>query len=79
MEGFFAKVFPGLDPQTMTQAEFFAGIKGWGHRLDPDPGRWEIAELQRNDNGSFDDAVLVDLLTEETEDVAGAFGARNVS
>jgi hypothetical protein len=79
VERFFSKVFPGADPMTITQAEFAAGMRAWGHSLDPDPSRWTFADLQRKDNGSFDDAALVELLTKETEDVAGAFGARNVS
>lgn len=79
VEGFFAKVFPGIDSQTMTQQQFLDGMKAWGHSLNSDPGKWTIGGLRRNDGGGFDDASLVRLLTEETEDVAGAFGARNVS
>jgi hypothetical protein len=63
----------------MTRQQLLDGVKAWGLRLDADPGKWKIGGLKRNPGGSFDDADLVRLLTEETEDVAGAFGARNVS
>jgi hypothetical protein len=79
LEGFFDKVFPGIDPETITQAEFMNGLKAWGHGIDCDPGKWTFGGLKRTATGVFDDGSLVKLLTEETEDVAGAFGARNVS
>ncbi|KAH8646471.1 fatty acid oxygenase [Tricladium varicosporioides] len=77
-EDFFKAIFPGIDPQAMTQQQLLDGVKAWGHHLDADPGKWEVGGLKRNAGGGFDDADLVRLLTEETEDVAGAFGARNV-
>ena len=78
-EGFFQKTLPGIDLQTMTQQQFLDGMKAWGHQLDTDPGKWTFGGLKRTVGGGFDDASLVKLLSEETEDVAGAFGARNVS
>jgi hypothetical protein len=75
---FFEEIFPGKDPTTLTQEQFLAGVKAWGHSIDADPGKWTFANLKRGASGSFEDAALVQLLTEETEDVAGAFGARNV-
>ncbi|SMR63435.1 unnamed protein product [Zymoseptoria tritici ST99CH_3D1] len=75
---FFAKIFPGKDPATITQAELVEGFKAWGHSLDADPSKWTFGGLQRNSAGGFDDGALVDILARTTEDVAGAFGARNV-
>jgi hypothetical protein len=75
---FMAKLWPGQDPATITQAQLFEGFKKWGHSLDSDPGKWTFGDLKRNDTGSFDDAGLVSILSDTTEDVAGAFGARNV-
>ena len=63
----------------MTQQQLLAGMKAWGHGPNPDPGKWTFGGPKRNEGGGFDDAGLVKLLTEETEDIAGAFGARNVS
>lgn len=79
LEGFFDKVFTGIDPETMTQAEFLNRLKAWGHGIDSDPGKWTFGGLQRTATGGFEDGSLVKLLMEETEDVAGAFGARNAS
>ena len=75
---FFEKLFPGQDPATVTEEQFVRGVKAWGHSLDADPGKWTFGGLERTATGAFDDAGLVKLLTEQTEDVAGAFGARNV-
>ncbi len=78
MHGFFDKVFPGMDPDKITRQQFLDGLRAWGHGIDADPGKWTFGGLQRGATGGFADADLVKLITEETEDVAGAFGARNV-
>ncbi|KAI9147362.1 heme peroxidase [Paramyrothecium foliicola] len=75
---FMQELWPGQDPATLTQAQLYEGLKRWGHSLDADPGKWTFGGLKRNDAGGFDDAGLISLLNETTEDVAGAFGARNV-
>ncbi|KAF1839413.1 heme peroxidase [Decorospora gaudefroyi] len=76
---FMQKLWPGQDPATLTQTQLFEGFKRWGHSLDADPSKWTFAGLKRNDTtGKFDDAGLVSILTSTTEDIAGAFGARNV-
>lgn len=79
IQSFFEKVFPDADPATLTQAEFLKGLQNWARTIPADPGTWTFGDLERGANGSFNDADLVRLLTEETEDIAGAFGARNVS
>ena len=75
---FMARLWPGQDPETITQTQLFEGFKRWGHSLDSDPAKWTFGGLKRNAAGGFDDAGLVAILTATTEDVAGAFGARNV-
>ena len=79
VEGFFAKLFPDVDPRRMTQAQLAQGLLAWGQTIDKDPGKWTFGELKRGANGVFEDAGLAKLLTAEIEDCAGAFGARNVS
>ncbi|KAF2152176.1 heme peroxidase [Myriangium duriaei CBS 260.36] len=74
----FAKIFPGLDPATMTQQDLQTGFARWGRSVDQDPAKWEFGPLKRNAEGGFDDAALVTVLADTIEDVAGAFGARNV-
>lgn len=78
VNGFMRKLWPGQDPSTLTQTQLFEGLKEWGHSLDSDPGKWTFGGLTRNVSGDFDDAGLVSILSSTTEDVAGAFGARNV-
>jgi hypothetical protein len=75
---FFGKILHGKDPATVTQAEMIAAIKKWGHGIPQDPAEWTFGGLKRNAQGSFEDADLVDIISKTTEDVAGAFGARNV-
>jgi len=75
---FMKKLWPGQDPATLTQTQLYEGFKKWGHSLDSDPGKWTFGGLTRNAAGGFDDARLVSILSSTTEDVAGAFGARNV-
>ncbi|PVH91026.1 heme peroxidase, partial [Periconia macrospinosa] len=78
LKDFMGKLWPGQDPATITQAQLYEGFKKWGHSLDTDPGKWTFGGLTRNATGSFEDAGLVSILTKTTEDIAGAFGARNV-
>jgi hypothetical protein len=75
---FMKKLWPDQEPSELTQTQLFEGFKRWGHSLDSDPGKWTFAGLTRNAAGGFDDAGLVSILASTTEDVAGAFGARNV-
>ncbi|KAL3419627.1 linoleate diol synthase [Phlyctema vagabunda] len=75
---FFKALFPKHpDPSNMSVEEMYAGLKQWGHKLDLDPSKWTFDNLKRKENGSFDDAELNKIVTESTEDIAGAFGARN--
>ncbi|KAH8668546.1 heme peroxidase [Xylariales sp. PMI_506] len=78
MNDFFSQVFPGKDPAALTEDELVSGFAAWAHRLDADPGKWTFGGMDRNSAGGFDDSALVSILTSTTEDVAGAFGARNV-
>jgi hypothetical protein len=75
---FMGKLWPGQDLATLTQTQLFEGFKKWGHTMDADPAKWVFGDLTRNASGGFDDAGLVHILTSTTEDIAGAFGARNV-
>lgn len=75
---FMRKIWPEQDPETITQAQLVDGFKKWGHTVDRDPGKWTFNGMTRNKAGGFDDGALVAILKSTTEDVAGAFGARNV-
>ncbi|KAF2638101.1 heme peroxidase [Massarina eburnea CBS 473.64] len=75
---FMKELWPGQEPSTITQAQLYEGFKKWGHSLDTDPSKWTFGGLKRNEKGGFEDAGLVGILSSTTEDLAGAFGARNV-
>lgn len=75
---FMSHVFPGQDPDKISQKEFAKGVQAWAMPiLEQDVGTWQIAGLTRGEDGRYKDADLVRILTEETEDCAGAFGGRN--
>jgi hypothetical protein len=65
------RLFPDKDPSTMTLDEFTAGLVGYLATIDPDPTKRHLGELKRGADGKFDDAALIKLLTETTEDCAG--------
>ncbi|MCJ1472897.1 hypothetical protein MMC13_001546 [Lambiella insularis] len=77
-KSFYADIFPGKDPSTLPLVEFLVGLRQWSMGINSDPGQRVFGDLKRTTSGSFEDAALVSLLQEGTEDVAGAFGARNV-
>lgn len=77
-KSFYAGIFPGKDPSTLPLVEFLTGLRQWSKGINQDPGQRTFGGLKRTSNGSFEDAALVSLLQESTDDVAGAFGARNV-
>ncbi|KAF2020693.1 heme peroxidase [Aaosphaeria arxii CBS 175.79] len=78
LNGFFSQLFPGKKPKDLTQAEFKAGMGAWARQLPKDPGQRTFGGLQRNADGHFQDADLVRLLTNATEDIAAAFGPCHV-
>lgn len=76
----YQSLFPGRDVATVTQWELLPKLKKWLDERGPDPSKWELdsGRYKRTANGAFDDADLIQILTDSTEDVACAFGPRNV-
>lgn len=74
----YARLFPGQDPSQVSMNQFLTGLGMWENGLSPDPQKRSFANLQRSVDGSLDDDALVKILADGTEDVAGAFGSRNV-
>ena len=74
----YARLFPGKDPSQVTMREFLTGLGMWEAGLSCDPQKRKFADLERSADGSLDDEALVRILTDGIEDVAGAFGSRNV-
>jgi Animal haem peroxidase len=60
-------------------AEFYRAAGPWFKNIrEQAPEERELRGLKRNAQGKYDDEDLVGILTESTEDVAGAFGPKNV-
>jgi len=72
-QALFAKLFPGKDPATISLDDFRAGLTGHLATIDPDPSKRGVAGLKRKPDGTFDDAELIQIITESTEDMAGIY------
>ena len=74
----YARLFPGKNPSQVTMRQFLTGLGMWEAGLSCDPQKRTFANLERSADGSLDDDALVKILADGIEDVAGAFGSRNV-
>ncbi|KAH8800451.1 heme peroxidase family protein [Xylogone sp. PMI_703] len=78
-DGFYKEVFgPNSNPDNTSTDEFLQGLRTWRGSLPEDPEKWTFGGLTRLEDGKFPDAELVRLLQSGTENVSGAFGARNI-
>ena len=77
-EDFYNRIFPGKHHSEVGMPEFLAGVRRWEQSIASDPGERTFEGLQRDENGYFKDDDLVNILCDSIEDVAGAFGARNI-
>ncbi|KAJ9612991.1 hypothetical protein H2200_002932 [Cladophialophora chaetospira] len=76
----YQSLFPGKDVSTVTVPELLLTLRKWVEALGSDPSKWQLdsGKYKRTENGAFRDEDLIKILTEATEDVACAFGPRNV-
>ncbi|EXJ92051.1 hypothetical protein A1O3_00601 [Capronia epimyces CBS 606.96] len=76
----YQSLFPGKDVSTVTETELFQALRKWLSKIDPDPSKWELdaGKYKRTERGTFRDEDLINILSDATEDVACAFGPRNV-
>ncbi|EXJ93786.1 hypothetical protein A1O1_02179 [Capronia coronata CBS 617.96] len=76
----YQSLFPDKDISTVTEAELFKALAQWLGKLDADPSKWELdsGKYKRTERGTFRDEDLINILSDATEDVACAFGPRNV-
>ncbi|KAK5938503.1 hypothetical protein PMZ80_009474 [Knufia obscura] len=82
-EAMYEKITDTKDYNKIDQQEFVDKLHAWVRKKGNDPAKWSLDNLDetlypRNENGTFDDADLCQILTESTEDVAAAFGPRQV-
>ncbi|KIW99798.1 uncharacterized protein Z518_10726 [Rhinocladiella mackenziei CBS 650.93] len=76
----YQSLFPGRDVATVTEEELLRTLHKWLAKIDRDPSKWELdaGKYKRTERGNFRDEDLMNILSDATEDVACAFGPRNV-
>ena len=72
------RLFPDKDPSTISLNDFMAGLVGYLATINPDPAKRDMGELKRGPDGTFDDASLIQIITETTEDCAGNFRSKKI-
>ncbi|KKA23635.1 Peroxidase [Rasamsonia emersonii CBS 393.64] len=76
-ENVYKELFGKLASE-VSMPELLTGLGKYMNNLDKDPSKRTFAHLQRQEDGTFRDEDLVNILTEAIEDVAGSFGPRNI-
>ena len=76
----YKELFPDVtDPSKLTMPEFINGLREWERSLGKDPTKWTFGGMTRDKKtGAFLDADLIKIIADSTEDVACAFGPRQV-
>lgn len=68
----------GKPADEVTVQDLLMGLGKMEKNLPADPSKRTFANLKRQEDGTFKDDELVDILSNAAEDVASSFGARNV-
>ncbi|OQU97287.1 hypothetical protein CLAIMM_03240 [Cladophialophora immunda] len=68
----------GKKPDDVSLRELMVGLGKYDRELPKDPLQRPFAHLKRDANGKFDDGELAKIFQAGVEEVAGAFGARNI-
>lgn len=77
---FKEQIFKNVDKplDQLTPEDFKNGLLAFELSIPSDPGQRTFDGLKRDENGRFDDAELVDIMTKSMEDPAGLFGPRMI-
>ncbi|KAI0732597.1 heme peroxidase [Fomitopsis betulina] len=75
-ENMMNHVFKGKALEKVGMADFKEAVKEVFTTSDPDPRKRTFSSLKRQDDGTFNDDDLANLLHDSTEKVAGAYRAR---
>ncbi|KAF7505932.1 hypothetical protein GJ744_012374 [Endocarpon pusillum] len=81
VEDLYREIFETSDitPYLRDQKQFYKRVGPWFAEIKAKkPEEREHRDFRRKENGRFDDKDLARILAESTEDVAGAFGSKNV-
>ncbi|GAA6048556.1 hypothetical protein JCM3770_006551 [Rhodotorula araucariae] len=78
LEALFADCIGTKSVDEMTAADLGKTLGVLAQRQGQDPRKWETSGLKRGADGRFNDDDLCRVITEATDEVAGAFGAQGV-
>ncbi|KAI1432687.1 linoleate diol synthase [Xylaria sp. CBS 124048] len=78
IQNYFRSLFDGKDPNTLSLQDLTMGFAKFARTIPEDPAERVFGGFQRGPDGKFDDDDLVNCISDAIEDVAGAFGSRNV-
>ena len=75
----YAEVFPGINPDELDLNTFVKGLHDWIAKQPKKPEQWTFGNIKRDKKtGAFKDEDLIKIIADSTEDVACAFGPRQV-
>lgn len=75
----YAEVFPkAKNPHDLPMPEFVKGLHDWVAKLPKNPEKWTFGNMKRTKSGAFRDEDLIKIIADSTEDIACAFGPRQV-
>ncbi|GAA6030413.1 hypothetical protein JCM8097_009096 [Rhodosporidiobolus ruineniae] len=75
IEGLFRETIGDKPIEELTEADFGRALAALGRKQGKDPRAWTIPGISRTASGAFADEDLCRILTEATDEIAGAFGA----
>jgi hypothetical protein len=78
LEQHMSKLLPNVRIEEMTAQDMLLAMRQFAARQPSNPSQRSLAGLHRHDGGNFEDAGLVKILSETTEDAAASFGPRHV-
>ncbi|KXJ95099.1 heme peroxidase [Microdochium bolleyi] len=77
IQDFYREIF-GKDPLSVTEKDMMMGFMKFERSIPDEPAERVFGGFKRTEGGSFVDDDLVNCISDAVEDVAGAFGGRNV-
>ncbi|KAI1185120.1 linoleate diol synthase [Nemania serpens] len=78
IKDFYSTIFKDKDPLNLTLQDMAMGFVKFDKGIPDDPAKRVFGGFERGPDGKFADDDLVNCISDAIEDVAGAFGSRNV-
>lgn len=78
IKDFYGTIFENKDPENLTLQDMAMGFVKFERGIPEDPAERTFGGFKRGPDGKFSDDDLVNCISDAIEDVAGAFGSRNV-